>query len=170
MTHRSILAAGFRFQIEHVRRGRLIDRFEVANMMPEQGRNHVLGVLLKGAAQTLTWYIAPYSGNYTPQDTDTAATFPGQAGEFTGYSESTRVAFVPGTVSGGAVDNSGSVATITSNQVSQQTVRGASLVSASTKGSTSGIILSAIRFPSPKLLDNGDLLKFIAGFQLLNLS
>lgn len=139
-------------------------------MMPEQGRNHVLGVLLKGSAQTLTWYIAPYSGNYTPQDSDTAATFPGQASEYTGYSESARVAFVPGTVAAGSVDNGASPATITSNQVAQQTIRGASLVSASTKGSTSGILLSAIKFPSPKLLDNGDVLKFFAGFQLLNIS
>jgi len=156
--------------VEHIRGGRVLDRFEVANMMPEQGRNHVLGVLLKGAAQTLTWYVAPYSGNYTPQDGDTAATFPGQAAEYTGYAEATRQAFTPGTVSGGAVDNSGSVAIITSNQATQQTVRGASLVSASTKGSTSGILLSAVRFPSPKLLDLGDILKFVAGFQLLNLS
>ena len=58
--------------------------------------------------------------------------------ESTSYSNSTRVAWTPGTISGGSVDNSGSVAAFTIN--ASDYIFGAFLISNSTKGGTSGTL------------------------------
>jgi hypothetical protein len=153
---------GFTYTIEVLKDGVVVDTETVHNLMPTEGLNHVLSVALAAGAQAPTWYIGLFEANYTPVAGDTAATFPTSATETTTYVESTRVAFVPGAISGGTVTNSASRAEFTSN--SNKTVYGAFLTSASGKGATSGVLLSAAKFSTSKTFDSGSVIRVTAGF------
>ena len=160
----ALLRAGFVYDIEHWRAGQLIGTERIHNLMPNEGVAHALGVLLKGVTQVPTWYIGLYEANYTPTLADTAATFPASASETTTYAETTRVVFNEGAVSGGTCDNSANKAEFTSN--ADKTIYGGFIASASGKGATSGVLLSAVKFASPKTFDTGDIIRVTAGFTL----
>lgn len=153
---------------------RLLDRFgnileedpPIHNLIPEEGINHVISTVWAGGVQVPTWYIGIFSGNFTPTGSETAATLPGLATEETAYSASGRVAFVPGAVTGGAVDNSASVAQFT--LTAAKTIYGGFLSSASAKGATSGTISSVVRFASPKTGGIGDILQIVAAQSLIS--
>jgi hypothetical protein len=136
----------------------------VHNLTPIEGLNYFLSAGIKGAAQLSTWYIGIFEGNYTPQTTDIMSTFPGSATESTAYAESARLAFSSGAVSAGALDNSAAVANFTINAT--KTIYGGFISSGSVKGNGSGVLLSAVRFTSPKAVDNSTILKVTAGFQM----
>ncbi len=155
---------GFLWTLEHIRNGEVIDREVIHNLLPTEGANHALDVLLHQATQIATWYIGLYEGNYTPLLTDTAATFPASATELTTYAEASRVAFVESAASGGVSSNAASKAEFTSN--SNKIIYGGFITSASAKGATSGILLSAVKFSSPKTFDSGDIFRATAGFTL----
>lgn len=155
---------GFLYVAEVIKNGIVVERERVHNLMPIEGENHLLNVAFKGVTQVVAWYLAPYEGNYTPVSASVAATFPGLATECTTYDEATRVAFVPGTVSAGAMDNAASRAEFTFN--AQKVIYGGFLTSVSTKGATSGVLGSAVRFASPKNLDSGAVLRLTAGITL----
>lgn len=142
--------AGFAYTVETVNRrtGEVVSTETVHNVMPEEGRNHVLDVALNGATQVLSWYLLPFGNAYTPQDTDTAATFPALAGELTGYAGATRIEINTATASGGVVDNAANRAEF--DFTTDTTVRGMALISTPTKGAASGILLSAVLLASPK--------------------
>jgi hypothetical protein len=157
----STAQAGFTYLIEHVRAGVVIDREVVHNLMPTEGLNFVQSALFKAASIPATWYIGLFEANYTPVAPDTMATFPGTATETTAYDETTRVAFVPGSVSGGACDNAASKAEFTFN--ASKTIYGGFVSSVATKSSTSGTLLSAVKFGSPKTVIDDDVLRVTAG-------
>lgn len=131
------------------------------NLVPFEGLNHMLNVTLKGATPAPAWYIGLFEGDFTPNHGITAAQLPGLATECTAYSASTRVQFQPGPVANGSVNNSAALAefTFTSNK----TVRGAFISSAPAKGATTGVLLSVVRFPSPKVQETGSILRVFAG-------
>lgn len=155
---------GFEYLVETFKDGELVDSFTVHNLMPTEGVNAMLNTMFKSASQVGTWYIGLYEGNYTPVIGDTAATFPGAATETTAYIAATRVAWVPGTPSAGILDNSASKAEFDMNAA--KTIYGAFMSSASAKGATSGVLVSAVRFPSPRVLDSDSILKITAGITL----
>jgi len=156
------LFQGFEYTLELCDpNGVVVERETIHNIMPTEGQNHALSVLLAGGTQNPTWYIGLFEGNYTPTLTDTAAAFPAASTETTTYSEATRVAFVPGAISGGAATNSASRAEFTST--SSKTIYGAFMVSASGKGATSGVLLSAAKFSTTKSFDVGFVLRVTAG-------
>lgn len=136
-------------------------------MVPEQGLNHIAGVVLKGATQVNPWYLAPFEGDYEPQPTDTAATIAAAAVESTAYQGSSRLEYVEGAVASGAVDNTANKAefTFTTNKV----IRGVFMVSSSPKGGTTGTLLSVLRFSSPKTVDAGSTLRVVAGYAFTSL-
>ena len=153
---------GFEYLIEHIREGRVIDQEFRHNIIPLEGLNYLLNSEFKGTAVPATWYIGLFEGNYTPQLSDTAAAFPAAATETSTFNEATRVAFVPGAVSGGTLDNSAAPATFTFN--APKTIYGGFMTSASAKGAVTGTLISAVRFASPKTPATGDLLKVTGGF------
>lgn len=130
-------------------------------MVPTQGLNHMLGVVLKQEPQVPQWYIGLFEGDYTPLPTVTAATLPGLAQECTAYAEATRVPLVTGPVTGGGTSNATNLAEF--NFTSERTVRGAFIVSAPTKGATSGVLLAVVRFPSPRVMAANSTLRVFAG-------
>jgi hypothetical protein len=141
-------------------RGRVICRERALNLVPIEGLNHMLNVALKGVTPITTWYIGLFEGNATPTPTITAATLPGLLTECTTYTPGTRVEFVDGNVANGNTDNAASLAEFTSTADKQ--IYGAFLSGASTKGATSSVILSAVRFPSPKPFSTGSILRVLA--------
>lgn len=158
---------GFTYQVA-VRKpdGRLEQQETVHNVVPDVALDYILGILLKNSAVHAAWYIAIYEGTYTPDGDETMATLPTDATECTAYDEATRVAFTPGTVSGGAVDNQDSTAAFTMSAA--KTVRGAYITNIAAKSSTSGIPLSVVQFASAKTLADGDELDIVAGFTISN--
>jgi hypothetical protein len=157
--------AGFTYLVEVLnKQGKVVDSEVVKNLIPLEGINHALSVLLLGASQVTDWYIGVYENAYTPQPDDDAATFPGTAGEVTTYAGSTRVLFEPGAADTGVIDNSANKAEFTFNAT--KTIAGGFIASASGKGAASGVLLSAVRFSSPKSVENGFILRITAGLQI----
>ena len=126
------------------------------NRVVTEGLNYLVGVALKGVTQIANWYIAPFSGAVTVQATWTAANFTSGATEVTGYESVTRPAWTGGSVATGAVDSFAAKAEI--KATSNITVRGAGMISNSTKSVTTGTLLGASRFGSDKVLDVDEIL------------
>lgn len=159
----SRLPVGFVYRFKHFRDGVLIDEFSVKNLMPFQGIDHMLDVLANSGAQVAAWHIGLYGNNYAPQASDTMATFPGLAGELTGYAGD-RAAFISGPAAGGVLSNAGQEAEFTIT--ASQTVRGGFIASHATKGSTAGLLLSAVQLPSPRTFEAGDVVTVAAGLEI----
>lgn len=159
------IKAGFVYTVETIAPdGTVVDVETVHNLMPTEGINHTLNATLKGGTAYSSWFVGVYEGNYTPVAGDTMATFPGLATESTAYTETNRVAWTSGTVSAGVVDNTGAKAEFTFNAT--KTIYGGFISSTPTKGSPAGVLLSVVRFASPKAMDAGSVLRVTAGFSM----
>lgn len=145
------------FNVEHRnKRGELCGRDISPNLVPTEGLNHILSVVVAGGSQVATWYMGLFEGNYTPVAGVTAATVTSAATECTAYDEAARVAFVEGSASGGTISNSASRAEFTMNAT--KTVYGAFLASASAKSATSGSLLAIARFSASRAVIDDDVL------------
>jgi hypothetical protein len=155
---------GFEYTVEHIRDGKVLSTEVVKNLVPTEGLNHILSVVMAGGSPYASWNIGLFEGNYTPTGTITAATLPAQATEMVAYTETTRRPFTPGSVAAGAVNNAASKAQFTFN--ANKTVYGGFISSSSAKNSVTGVLLSVVRFASPKVLESGDVLSVTAGMTL----
>lgn len=155
-THR-----GLRWHFEVSKNDGTVDRFHVDNLVPTEGLNFLLSLAFKSASAVPAWFISIFEGDYTPTESVTAATLPGLATEITAYTPNTRPEFVDGPVTNGSVSNAAQLAEFTFTQ--QKTVRVLAMSSASAKGSTSGVLLSVVRLPSPKTYDAGEVMRVFAG-------
>ena len=135
------------------------------NLVVDEGLDYILNAAIGDASVISTWYIAPFSGDVTVLATWTAADFASAATEWTLYTPATRPEWVSGVVASGGVDSFVSKAEFTST-ADTQTVRGAALISSSTKSNTAGTLIAASRFPSDKNLDTGEILDVGYGLQL----
>ena len=144
------------------------DQREDANIVTSEGLAHMLDVALHDAAKTATWYFRLFSANTTPLYSWTAANFTANATEITsnteGYSETTGQAFVEDdAVAAGAsstasasITNSANKAAFTIATATSVSVWGAGLLSSSTKGGTTGTLMSASKFAAVRDLYNTD--------------
>lgn len=136
------------FDVDHRRGGDLIARVAGSNVIPTEGLNHILSIVVAGGSQVLTWYMALFEGNVTPGASLTAATFTATTTECTAYDEAARVAFNEGAAAAGVIDNAANRAIFTMNAT--KTVYGGALLSASAKSATTGTLLAAARFATPR--------------------
>lgn len=157
---KSATEVGFEWFVRVVRKDGTIEREGMHNLMPIEGRKHMMATEYKGGAQVTQWYIALFEGNYTPVDSLTANDFPTAAVEFMAYPGSTRKEFVTGPINSGSVDNFENKAEFVFTE--DKTVYGGVITSSSVKGSVNGVLSSAVRFPSPKTMQAGDKLEVIA--------
>lgn len=153
---------GFTYTVETIKDGKVIDREVVKNLIPIEGLNHIGDVALNGATQITTWYVGLFEGAYTPTPSDVMATFPTAATECTAYTGD-RKALDLAAFSGGAADNQANRAEFVGT-TDGKLVQGGFVSSSPTKGATTGVLISAVRFPSPKTLDNGTTLRVTAAF------
>ena len=158
--------AGFVYTVEEIRGGQVVSTQIAHNILPVQGVNHMLDVLAKGGTQIESWYLMLYENDYAPVSTDVAATFPSLAGESTAYVSPTRHEIQFGNITGGSLSNVGS--RIEVEFTADRTIRGGAIVSTAAKGSTAGILLSAVRFPSPRQVDANTILRVTAGIQIVS--
>jgi hypothetical protein len=130
------------------------------NLLPSEAVNHLLDVALRGQPQKALWYLALFSGAYTPTGAVTAATFATTATEITsvteGYSETVRQTWTPAAASGGVIDNTATKAAFTIATASTVTIRGAALLSDNTKGGATGVLMSISRFSVDRVQYAGD--------------
>jgi len=159
---------GFEYTVEQIRDGEVIASETVHNLMPTEGSSYFLSAALLGAAQTSTWYVGLFENDYTPVATDTQALFVGSAyaRETTAYSETVRPQWQNDPINNGVLVNVTNKAVFTFNAT--KTIYGAFLTSTSTKGGTTGVLLSASRFFSPKPVVNTDILRVTAGIAVIN--
>lgn len=124
--------------------------FDVAaNLIVTEGLNKFLSDTLDGATPNTAHYIAIHSGASTPDAAWTSANYAANATELTTqYDEATRVLWQKGNAAGGILDNTSNPAVFTFNTA--VTVRGAALLSLSTKGGITGTLIAAAQFAAAK--------------------
>ena len=130
---------------------------EFDNLVVTAGLNKYLDATLKTGLASPAWYVglvdnAGWTGYAAG---DTMASHTGWA-ESTAYSNATRPAFTPGTISGGSVDNSAAKAQFNIN--ASATIRGAFMADNSTKGGTTDTLLGEGDFSASRSVQNGDTL------------
>lgn len=135
------------------------------NIVVAEGLAYMAAAALDGGSASTNFYFLPFSGNVTPQSNLTAASAPATLTEFVNYTEATRPLWNK-VRSGASLTNGASVALI-SISAANQTVRGAALVTSNDKSATTGILLSAGRFPNDRTgLGVGDALGLQYDFAL----
>lgn len=135
------------------------------NTMTTEGMVHAANNILVptgGYPQVTQWYVAPFSGNHTPDEDVTAVTFNAAATEFTAYTSATRLALVvAAAATTPATGNTGNEALMICSTGGPYNVYGAYLLSVATKGNGGGKSLAGIRLDNPKLgMSGGDKLGF----------
>lgn len=125
---------------------------EIHNLVPNSALNDILSVYLAAGTQKTAWFLGliDNSAFSAIASTDTIASHPGWT-ENQAYAESVRQTWTPGAVSGQSVTNP-TAATFTMNATAN--IKGAFLVSDSTKGGTTGQLWAAGAFSTVQALTN----------------
>lgn len=139
------------------------------NLIPKEALMHVLNVAIGSKAKPAGSYLALFSGAAAPADNWTAANFTATANEITslteGYSNATRPEFVPSDTSDQKyIDNFSNVARVTIVTTSQLNVTGVALLTNNQRGGTTGVLLSATKYPATRVFQNGDV--FDIGYRI----
>lgn len=139
--------------------GNLKGTYDFPNDITNQGKNSIFEVYFHDGTQiaSSSWFIGliSSSGYSALAAADTMSSHAGWT-EFTGYSESTRQAWGPGTAASQSITNA-TPATFSIN--SSGTVKGIFVVSNSTKSGTTGTLWSTALFSADVPVTNGDELK-----------
>lgn len=155
LIHRSILARG---RYTHSVNGK--DERVDHNLIPAEGIAYILGAALGATSKITAWYLTVFSGAVNPAANWTAANFTANATEITsateGYSNATRPAWTAGAVSAGVIGNLASKATFNIVCTTSVNISGAALLSANTRGGTTGVLASASRFATVRQVYTGD--------------
>lgn len=134
-----------------------VDEFN--NDIVNQGKNDLFEIMFHDGTQVASssWFIGliSNSGYSALAAADTMSSHSGWT-EFTGYSQSTRVAWGPGAAASQSITNA-SAATFDIN--SSGTVKGIFVCTNSTKGGTSGRLWSTALFTADVPVANGDQLR-----------
>jgi hypothetical protein len=155
------------YHVECVRNGQVVWAEDFPNLVTYVGLQKYLDATLKTGLTTPTWYLGLITGpggSNTYAQADTAASHAGWT-ESTAYSNSTRVTWTPGTISTGVtpatVSNSASVAVFNINATA--TIAGCFMIDNSTKGGTTGNLISEGNFTAgDRAVLNGDTLNVTA--------
>lgn len=130
------------------------------NLITTEGLAHLLNVSMGATAKPAGYFLALFSGAAAPAANWTAASFAAAASEITsmteGYTAATRPAWTGGTATGGQIDNMASVASVTIATASSLNVTGAALLTNSTRGGTTGTLVSASKYAAARTFQNGD--------------
>lgn len=155
---------GFIYDVQCFKRtGELKWREVVHNLVPTAAQNYIIEAALLSGSRYTSWYVGIYNNNYTPVPSDTMASFSPNAGEEINYDETTRVLYDPDAVGAGLILNDTNPAVFTFSAA--RTVRGGFLCSSSEKGGTTGLLLSAALFSSPRSVEADEVLNVKGGLQ-----
>lgn len=130
------------------------------NLIPTEGLAHILNVAMGSTAKPAGYFLALFSGAAAPAANWTAASFAAAASEIVslteGYTNATRPAWTPTNTSTGSIDNMASVASVTIATSSQLNVTGAAMLTNSTRGGTTGVLVSATKYAAARVFQSGD--------------
>lgn len=130
------------------------------NLIPTEGLAHILNVALGTTPKPASYHLALFSAAAQPTANWTAASFASTASEIVsmteGYSSATRPTWTPTNTNTNSIDNMTAVAKVTMKTASSLTVQGAAMLTSSTKGGTAGALISATKYPSPRVFQDGD--------------
>lgn len=154
--------AGFRWELEIVNEDGTVACREVKdNLIPSDGLDFLIRAPFGDISPVSTFYLGLYRGNYIPSSSTTSADIPSNMNEMIDYSEVSRPEWMRELTGISTYDNSQNKAEFTVTQA--RTVHGAFLVSDPNKGSNSGLLLSCVRFSSPKNVEAGQTVKLSGG-------
>lgn len=142
--------------------GDLVSETVDRNLIPIEGLNHFIDTTLKNGTPFPALYCGLGEADYTPVPADEMATYPTVATECTAYTSATRPLITLGTVANGQVSTPTPV--VFTGTTNGKVVRTGFVAVNSTKGGTSGPLLSAVKFSSPKALDAGGKLEVSVAF------
>lgn len=130
------------------------------NLIPTEGLAHILNVALGTTPKPTSYHLALFSAAAQPAANWTAVSFASTASEIVsmteGYSAATRPTWTPTNTSTGSIDNMAAVAKVTMKTASSLTVQGAAMLTTSAKGGTTGALISASKYASPRVFQDGD--------------
>lgn len=163
-----IYKPGFTYDIEHIGADGTVKSVErIHNIMPTVALNYTLGTSLKGESQFTAWYLGLFNNNYTPVASDDMTSFIGACGENTAYTGTGRKVIALPAISAGAVSITKDSADVNLfDFTTAETIRGAFITSSPTWDGTTGLLLSAILFSTPKTIAAGEALRVPLGFTL----
>lgn len=163
LIHGAIMAGG---KYYHSVNGR--DEQVDHNLIPAEGILYLLNTALGAQAKEAGWYLALFNGATTPAANWTAANFTANASEIIsqseGYSGANRQAWTPSTAAAGKIGNLSSRAVFSIVATTSLNITGAALLSSQPRGSTSGVLVSAARYASTRVVNNGD--QFELGYEV----
>ena len=138
------------------------------NLVVNEGLAHLLNVAMGTTAKPAGYYLALFSGATAPAANWTAANFSSVAAEIVsmteGYTNATRPQWTPKNTSTNSIDNFNAVAKVTIATSSQLTVTGAAMLTNSTKGGTTGTLISASKYAAARVFQDGD--EYEIGYRL----
>lgn len=143
----------------HYRGESLLGVHDTVNDVTNEGKNLILDVMFNSGTQVLTasWFLGLISlASYTALAAADVMNSHSGWTEFTGYSESTRVAWGSGNASGQSTTNS---VAATFSITSTGTVKGVFATSVNTKSGTTGKLWATALFAADVPVANGDSLK-----------
>lgn len=130
------------------------------NLIVNEGLAHILNVALGAKVKSAGYYLALFSGATAPAANWTAANFASVASEVIslteGYSGATRPQWNPVDTNTNSIDNMTATASVTIATSSTLNVTGAALLTNSTRGGTTGTLISATKYAAARTFQNGD--------------
>ena len=152
----SILAAGEYF--DRINGG---EWERTPNLIVTEGLAHILSVALGATAKPAGYFLALFSGAAAPAANWTAASFAAAASEIVsmteGYTSPTRPAWTPpASTDTNSIDNMAAIASVTMATAGQVNVAGAAMLTNSTRGGTTGKLISATKYAAERVFQNGD--------------
>lgn len=156
--HAQVGLAG-NWHAEHIRAGQVIGEYDFPNDIVNQGKNSLFEVYFHDGTPiaSSSWFIGLISNSgYSALAAGDTMSSHGGWTEFTGFSQSTRVAWGPGAAASQSITNSSPA---TFDITSSGTAKGIFVVSNSTKGGTTGTLWSTALFTADVPVSNGDQLR-----------
>lgn len=130
------------------------------NLIVDEGLTHILNVALGSSPKPAGYFLALFSGSAAPAANWTAANFATVSSEIVstaeGHTGPTRPEWTPVNTSGNSIDNMDAVASLTIATSSQLNVTGAAMLTNSTKGGTTGKLVSATKYSAARVFQDGD--------------
>lgn len=133
------------------------------NLIPSDGMEFLMRAPFGDVSPIGNFYCGLWRGNVIPTKALKATDIPSNLQEFVGYSEAARPEWQREYDGNGTLDNSDQARIAEFSFTADANLYGAFLVSSPTKGQGSGLLLSCVRFPSPRPVTAGQKGQLIAG-------
>lgn len=131
------------------------------NLLPVEGLAYMLSVIMGQTPKPAGYFLALFSGAAAPAANWTAASFAAAASEITsmteGYTSPTRPVWTPpASTATNSIDNMAAIASVTMATAGQLNVSGAAMLTNSTRGGTTGKLISATKYAADRVFQDGD--------------